>query len=61
MKKGLANLAIKDYNKAIQLDPELAEAYCNRGVAYEHTGEFERAIADHTKAIELQPHYAGGI
>ncbi|MCX8015052.1 MAG: tetratricopeptide repeat protein, partial [candidate division WOR-3 bacterium] len=41
--------------KAIELIPELAEAYCNRGVAYDIKGEFDQAILDYTKAIELDP------
>ena len=30
-------------------------AYINRGSAYAKKGDFEAAIADHTKAIELDP------
>jgi len=29
--------AIEDYNKAIELDPEDAEVYKKRGLAYGHT------------------------
>ena len=37
---------------------ECAEAYYNRGVAHSKNGELELAIADYTKAIELNPEYA---
>ena len=37
------------------LDPELADAFFNRGVSYYELGEFSRAIADLTRAIQLIP------
>ena len=49
--------AIADYNKAIELKPDLAEAYSNRGVAKSKLGHVEEAIADFDKAIELEPGY----
>jgi len=45
--------AIRDYNKAIELKPDCAEAYNNRGNAYEKKGEYERAKEDYRKACEL--------
>jgi tetratricopeptide (TPR) repeat protein len=33
-------------------------AYYNRGFAYNDSGELDRAIADFTKAIELDPKFA---
>jgi tetratricopeptide (TPR) repeat protein len=47
--------AIVEYNKAIEMDPEMVEAYNNRGSAYIELGEFEKAIADYTKSIEIDP------
>jgi tetratricopeptide (TPR) repeat protein len=35
-----------------------AEAYTNRGYAYCEEGAFDRAIADFTQAIKLDPNYA---
>ena len=52
------DLALVDYDKAIELDPEYATAYNNRGIAYRHLGEYEKALADYGKAIELDPEYA---
>lgn len=49
--------AIADYNMAIQLKPDYAEAYNDRGFAYYLKGNGERAIADFTRAIELRPNY----
>jgi tetratricopeptide (TPR) repeat protein len=50
--------AIEDYNKTIELDPNYAEAYNNRGNAYSGLKEYERAIEDYNKTIELDPNYA---
>ena len=49
--------AIVQYTNAIELDPELAEAYNNRGSVYHYKGEFDNAIADYSRAIELDPNY----
>jgi tetratricopeptide (TPR) repeat protein len=50
--------AIADYNTAIRLRPDYAEAYNDRGHAYHWKGgNFDRAIADFTRAIELRPNY----
>ncbi|MGH6907325.1 MAG: tetratricopeptide repeat protein [Aestuariivirga sp.] len=53
------DLAIADYDKAIALNPEYAEAYNNRGNAYYRKGKYDRAIADYDKAIALNPEDAG--
>lgn len=45
--------------QAIELDPCLAEAYCDRGSAYAQQGDFTKAMDDFCKAIELDPNYAG--
>ena len=45
--------AIKDFTKAIQLDPELGAAYHNRGLAYCKKIRPDQAIEDFTKAIQL--------
>lgn len=36
-----------------------AEAYYNRGIAYDNKGEYDRAIADYNKALEINPRHAG--
>ena len=50
--------AIEDYTKAIQLNPDHADAYYNRGTAYFSKDEVKRAIEDYTKAIQLNPDHA---
>ena len=49
--------AIADYSKAIELNPNDAEAYSSRGVAKHHLEDYRGAIADYSKAIELNPNY----
>jgi len=44
-----------DANKAIELDPNLAQAYKNRGAAHFYFGDNEGALADLNKAIALNP------
>lgn len=51
-------MAIEDYSKAIELRPDCAEAYNNRGVAYVGKGEYDKAAEDYAKAIQLSPKYA---
>jgi len=50
--------AIEDYGKAIELNPNFAEAYNNRGAAYLNLKQYESAIEDYGKAIELNPNDA---
>ena len=50
--------AIEHYTEAINLNPELAEIYNNRGNAYSHKGEFDIAIRDFNTAIALTPEFA---
>ena len=44
--------AIEDFTKAIQYEPDYAEAYYHRGNTYFLKGEFDRAIEDCDKAIQ---------
>ena len=57
---GLSNYYLKKYpdafrsfDKAIQLDPEYALAYENRGDLNYHLENYEEAAADYTKALKL--------
>nr|QNO55444.1 photosystem I assembly protein Ycf3 [Methanosarcinales archaeon ANME-1 ERB7] len=43
----------------IEQEPNIAEAYNNRGNAYNGLSEHERAIEDYNKAIALNPNFAG--
>ena len=50
--------AVRDCTRAIQLNPENAAAYGNRGVAKVARGNAEGAIEDFDAAIRLNPEYA---
>lgn len=47
--------AIRDFDRAIALQPGLVVAWRNRGVAHRDKGDFERAIADYDQAALLSP------
>jgi len=51
--KGDIGNAIKNWTLAIGQNPELAEAYYNRGGAYARQNNFQGALADFDKTIEL--------
>ncbi|MBE9094356.1 tetratricopeptide repeat protein [Tychonema sp. LEGE 07203] len=46
------------YAKAIELDPDFAEAYTNLGTLYAQEHQWQSAIAFYQKAIALQPNLA---
>ena len=48
-------MAIEDYTRAIELDPEDAGFYINRGIAYGASGNLSPAIRDLDEAIRLRP------
>jgi tetratricopeptide (TPR) repeat protein len=50
--------AIADYDQAIQLQPDFAVAYKNRGGVKSDLGDKQGAIADFNQAIQLEPDFA---
>ncbi len=51
-------LALSDYNKAININPNFALAYYNRGLLYSDQKKYDLALSDYDKAIEINPNYA---
>jgi tetratricopeptide (TPR) repeat protein len=47
--------ALADYNRAIELRPDYAQAYNLRGAAKKAKGDLDGALADCNRAIELKP------
>jgi tetratricopeptide (TPR) repeat protein len=48
--------AIADYDEAMRINPQLAEAFLNRGLAKRQgLGDFESAITDYDEAIRINP------
>ena len=61
-RNGVYGKAIEDYNKALEMDSEFADAYYNRGCSWYEVGKYNEAISDLTRAIECDPladHYYG--
>jgi tetratricopeptide (TPR) repeat protein len=54
-KQGSAHFdeALKHYNRAIELNDKLAEAYMYRGVLYQAMGKKDLALSDHARLLEL--------
>ena len=50
--------AIADYTKAIEINPNYAIAYSNRGNSKYNLKDYKGAVSDCTKAIEIDPNYA---
>jgi len=53
--QGNVDLAMKDYERTIALNPSYAAGYLNRGVLYERFGKLDRAKEDYDAAIERDP------
>jgi tetratricopeptide (TPR) repeat protein len=49
--------AIEDFNKAIKLKPNFAEAYHSRGYAKYRLSDLRGSISDDNQAIKLKPNY----
>ena len=56
--RGQYDRAIEDYNQAIRLNPNHANAFSNRGATYARKGEYDRAIENYDEAIRLNPKHA---
>ena len=45
--------AVKDFSRVIEIDPQNANAFFNRGCCYDSIGELDLAISDYSVALEL--------
>ena len=50
--------AIECFNKALEIDPEYAEAWNNKGISLRKLGRYEEAIECYDKALEINPRLA---
>jgi len=55
LKSSITSRRIDYFNKALQLNPNLAEAYEKRAIHYYFQRRYERAIEDYTRVIALWP------
>ncbi len=56
--QGNLEVAIQIYDQALELKPDLAEVWNNRGVALTRLQRYHEAIASYESAIQLRDHYA---
>ena len=50
-----SRMAFRSFDEAIRLNPNLGDAYTNRGASYNTLGQYKRAIQDLDEAIKLNP------
>jgi tetratricopeptide (TPR) repeat protein len=53
----LDQLALADFETAVEFNPQRWKAIHNRGVSYALAGRYEDAIRDFSRVIELEPNY----
>jgi tetratricopeptide (TPR) repeat protein len=53
--------SLKHYNRALELKPELAQAYMYRGVLFAQMGDVARARADYERLLRLDPSLAAEL
>jgi len=58
VKRGEYELALADFNKAIEITPKYYEVYHNRGIIYNTKGEDDLALGEFDKALRINPKYA---
>ena len=59
-KMGRSANALFDYDRALALNPQYAEAYQSRALLQRELGNTKEALADNEKALSLQPALFGG-
>jgi tetratricopeptide (TPR) repeat protein len=53
--------ALRHYDRALELEPDLARAYMYRGVLFTQMGDLARARADHARLQALDPQLAARL
>ncbi|MCL1850308.1 MAG: tetratricopeptide repeat protein [Bacteroidetes bacterium] len=53
--------AVRYYSKAIEINPDYDQAWCNRGLAYEYMDEYEKAREDYLQCLKINPNYENAI
>jgi len=58
LQQGEYDQAIRDFDRALALQPGLVVAWRNRGLAHKAKGDYDRALADYEQAIVFAPNDA---
>lgn len=53
--QGRYDLALRDYNEALRLDPNRSHVWNNRGNAYRAKADYNQAVNDFNQAVRLDP------
>jgi len=53
--------AVRYFSKAVELNPQYDQAWCNRGVAYYYLQEWQKARADFLQSLKINPNNEGAI
>jgi tetratricopeptide (TPR) repeat protein len=53
--------ALHHYNHALELKPDLAQAYLYRGILFTHIGDLDRARTDHARLLGLDQELAAKL
>ena len=56
-----SQLALSDYDKALEIDPRLAFVWLNKGNIYYAAQDFTAAIECYGKALELDPTFGAAL
>lgn len=59
LNEGKNDIALRDFNKAIELKPDYAKAYNNRGTLFVNEKKYDEALKDFDRAVQLTPAIAG--
>ena len=61
LEAGQFEAAVKEFDEAVKLRPDIAELIGSRGYAYYRLRKYDQSIADYNRAVELSPDYAGAL
>jgi len=53
--------AAKLFSRVLDINPDFVYAVCNRGVAYESLGQYDKARSDYEKALDLKANFEPAI
>lgn len=53
--------AMRSFERAVALDPESAEAHYNLGNAYEEVFDYDKALIEYRRAVDINPKFQAGL